>query len=398
MRQELFYLLLIFILYVIGCFYVSFLGKKVDVEATQTSGFSNSLEVLRGIAAFLVFGAHSTMYFGYAKTQVIAAAMGEVGVLLFFMLTGHLFWSQIKAGAFKAESFFYKRACRLVPAMFVMITCVMLLDWITNGMVLPTKDQIIALIRNYGFGFGNVVNSIGNVNDVFSKDIYLRINNIWTLRWEWLFYLVLPLLATLKRFSLVTIFSLFVIVLFMQPFQIMTGTTDIVFIAAFWLGGLSVELERIRETTAKALFARASSLIILCVGVGATLYYLLYAPLSRKNVRIPYLIVTVFPIFFFFVANKWRANAFISWKPAQVLGKVSYSFYLWHLSVNFYVITFANKTLKNPQALTNFVLICTVMMFIALTISVFSFKYVEDYFLKKSHRKAIPKRMNFNEQ
>ncbi|MEK6305377.1 acyltransferase family protein [Pantoea dispersa] len=391
MRQELFYILLILILFIIGAWYVFILGKRLGVEANESVGFSNSLEVLRGIAAFLVFGAHSTMYFGYARNQVVAAAMGEIGVLLFFMLTGHLFWGQIKAGAYKAESFFYKRACRLVPAMFVMISCVMLLDWVTHGLSLPNKDQLIALIRNYGFGFGSVVNSVGNVNDVFSKDMFLRINNIWTLRWEWLFYFVLPLLATLKRFSLVTLFSLFVIILFMQPFQIMTGTTDIVFIAAFWLGALTAELEGKREGLLRILFTRISGYIMLIAGVSLTLFYLFQTPLTQKNVRVPIMIFTVFPVFFFFVINKWRQNILVSWKPAQVLGKVSYSFYLWHLAVNFYVITIANKTIKNPQALLSFVLICAVMMIVSLTISVFSFKYVEDYFLKKSHRKAILK-------
>lgn len=391
MRQELFYILLILILFIIGAWYVFILGKRLGVEANESVGFSNSLEVLRGIAAFLVFGAHSTMYFGYARNQVVAAAMGEIGVLLFFMLTGHLFWGQIKAGAYKAESFFYKRACRLVPAMFVMISCVMLLDWVTHGLSLPNKDQLIALIRNYGFGFGSVVNSVGNVNDVFSKDMFLRINNIWTLRWEWLFYFVLPLLATLKRFSLVTLFSLFVIILFMQPFQIMTGTTDIVFIAAFWLGALTAELEGKREGLLRVLFTRISGYIMLIAGVSLTLFYLFQTPLTQKNVRVPIMIFTVFPVFFFFVINKWRQNILVSWKPAQVLGKVSYSFYLWHLAVNFYVITIANKTIKNPQALLSFVLICAVMMIVSLTISVFSFKYVEDYFLKKSHRKAILK-------
>ncbi|KAF0853696.1 acyltransferase family protein [Pantoea dispersa] len=391
MRQELFYILLILILFIIGAWYVFILGKRLGVEANESVGFSNSLEVLRGIAAFLVFGAHSTMYFGYARNQVVAAAMGEIGVLLFFMLTGHLFWGQIKAGAYKAESFFYKRACRLVPAMFVMISCVMLLDWGTHGLSLPNKDQLIALIRNYGFGFGSVVNSVGNVNDVFSKDMFLRINNIWTLRWEWLFYFVLPLLATLKRFSLVTLFSLFVIILFMQPFQIMTGTTDIVFIAAFWLGALTAELEGKREGLLRILFTRISGYIMLIAGVSLTLFYLFQTPLTQKNVRVPIMIFTVFPVFFFFVINKWRQNILVSWKPAQVLGKVSYSFYLWHLAVNFYVITIANKTIKNPQALLSFVLICAVMMIVSLTISVFSFKYVEDYFLKKSHRKTILK-------
>jgi len=328
MWVELAYLLLTAVNFFLGCLLLTVLGKRLGIHETQQSGFSSSLEVLRGIAAFLVFGAHSTMYFGLAPKQVMAASMGEVGVLLFFMLTGHLFWSQIKAGKFDGNSFFIKRIRRLVPIMLVVIATYTLLDWILGGFPIPSAQQWLSLVRNFGFGFGKVVASTGDVNDVFTKDMYLRINTIWTLRWEWMFYICLPLVAALATLRNVTIFAIAIILMFMDPFQIASGGTDAVFVLAFWLGALSRSMEELSDGWLAMLFSRWGSNLLLVIGLAATGYYLLGGTeLIQKNVRVPILIFVTFPVFFYFVASKRFSNR-LSWSPLQLVGKVSYSFYL----------------------------------------------------------------------
>lgn len=74
----------------------------------------------------------------------------------------------------------------------------------------------------------------------------------------------------------------------------------------------------------------------------------------------------------------------------QLLGKVSYSFYLWHLSVNFYGIYFMKKYLKVDEQtffsdLNHYILFGIIMITFSLVISFFTFKFVEDFFLRKSH-------------
>jgi len=152
---------------------------------------------------------------------------------------------------------------------------------------------------------------------------------------------------------------------------------------------LCVELESLRTGALRVFFTRPAGYLILLAGLVMTFAYLLQMPLTQKNVRVPVMMLTVFPVFLFFVINKIHPNKLIGWSPAQLMGKISYSFYLWHLSVNFYVITLVNRIIKDPQALLSFGPTCAVMMFIGLTISVFSYKYVEEYFLKKSHRKVV---------
>lgn len=388
MWAELFYYLLISILFVVGCVYLSLISKKVGIQHTEASGFSGALEVLRGIAAVLVFGAHSMMYFGYAPKQVAAASMGEIGVLLFFMLTGHLFWGQIRAGKFDGNTFFLKRIRRLVPIMLVVMATFLVLDWLQGGLPLPSPQQLLAAFRNFGFGFGKVVNSVGDVNDVFNKDMYLRINTIWTLRWEWMFYLMMPVLATLGSLPKVTGFAVVLILMFMDPFNILQGGTDAVFILAFWLGGLSSSMEDLKNTSLKFLFSRSVSSALLLFGILATGAYLFGGELSQKNVRVPILIFLVFPIFFYFVASKNYADR-LTWVPLQLAGKISYSFYLWHLGVNYYVVRLISRLFENPQSLTCFVVSCTAMLIVGLTLSAFTYKHVEEPFLKKSKHNFV---------
>lgn len=388
MAAELFYYVLLGALFPLGCCYLLLISRKVGIEQTHLAGFSGSLEALRGVAAFLVFGAHSSMYFGFAPKQVAAASMGEIGVLLFFMLTGHLFWGQIKAGKFDGNTFFIKRIRRLFPIMVVVIATFTLLDWIKAGFVFPSASQLLAGFRNFGFAFGKVVNSVGDVNDVFTKDMYLRINNIWTLRWEWLFYLCMPLLAALGSFPKVTAFAIAIILLFMDPFQILQGSTDAVFVLAFWLGGMSRSLEDFRATRLAILFSRKVSSCLLLLGILATGAYLFGGELSQKNVRVPVLIFLVFPIFFYFVASKHFPDRLGS-KGMQLMGKISYSFYLWHLGVNYYVVRWVAKFFEDSQSLTCFVVSCMVMMIVGLTLASLTYRYVEEPFLKKSTHNTI---------
>lgn len=382
MLNEFMYPLITLVMYLFSCLITMRISKKIGIESTSEKGFSNSLEVLRGMAAFLVFGAHSSMYFGLAPKQVFAATMGEVGVLLFFMLTGHLFWSQIRNNRYRAESFYKKRLLRLVPAYFVVISTFMFLDWAGAGFPMPTSTQLLALIRNYGFGFSTVVNSVGNVNDVFSKDMFLRINSIWTLRWEWLFYLVIPFLAVFNRFYVTTAFAVFVSITFYNPFDILNGTTDIVFIMAFWFGALSVEIEAKKDSLFKIINSRLVSNALLIIGIVGMLVYLFHGEMEQKSVRVPYMLICMFPVFMYFVLTKGFPER-LTWEPLQMVGKVSYSFYLWHLGINYYTMHTIVRFFHNTQNWMSMIIICFIMMLIATIVSCFSYKFIEERFMHK---------------
>ena len=385
MVNELLYLVITVFLYLSSSLIINKLGRKIGIESSSDNGYSTSLESLRGVAAFLVFGAHSSMYFGMANKQVMASTMGEVGVLLFFMLTGHLFWNQIRNGKYHPGVFFRKRVMRLVPIYVVVITTFTLLDWVGAGFPVPNLFQLLSIIKNYGFGFSSVMNSTGNVNDVFSKDMFLRINSIWTLKWEWLFYITIPLLAFFERFRYVTIFSVAISCFFYNPLNILSGETDIVFIMAFWFGALTVEIEKRRTGSFKFIYGKTQSIAVLFAGVAMLFYYLFGGDIEQKNIRVPYMLLCVFPVFLFFVISK-EIPGRVLWKPMEMVGKVSYSFYLWHLGINYYVMHTVIIYFHNTQNWPSMIIICFLMMLIASVVSCFTYKLIEDRFLHKKNK------------
>jgi peptidoglycan/LPS O-acetylase OafA/YrhL len=385
MLAEIAYLLLIACMYLLACLWLKIIGPRFGVLDTEPAGYSGSLEVLRGIAAFLVFGAHTTMYFPLAPAQVIAGGMGNVGVFLFFMLTAHLFWGQVIAGKFNANTFFKKRIRRLVPAMIAVVGVYTFLDWSWAGFPWPTTAQMLGIIRNFGFGFGAVTNGYGSVNDIFSKDLYLKFNVIWTLQWEWFFYLCLPLLAAIKRFRYISLFAMLVCLMWMDPFQISSGGTNVVFIIAFWLGALSSTMEIYRSSLLAAIFNKEIGKVIIFLGIIVILtYFLSGEKLTPKNLRVPTMVFLVFPIFFYFVSTKYH-KSMLSWPSMRVIGKISYSFYLWHLGVSTYVFNTFGHIFggRLQQSWPLFFITLLVEMLISITLSVITYRFVEAPFLGK---------------
>lgn len=85
----------------------TFYGRLFNVQPTNDLKFEPNLEILRGGAAFLVFVAHTSMYFGYlAPRYLISTYSGAAGVNIFFMLTAYLFWNQVVTKEINFNNFF----------------------------------------------------------------------------------------------------------------------------------------------------------------------------------------------------------------------------------------------------------------------------------------------------
>ena len=118
-------------LWVLAVVFGGLLEKRFPTAVDSKGNQIEILESLRGLAAFVVFCAHVTMYFGaLAPGSRASSYMGDLGVIIFFMLTGFLFWGQLLSGRFSLETFFPKRIRRLVPLCVFVVGTVTLVDWI----------------------------------------------------------------------------------------------------------------------------------------------------------------------------------------------------------------------------------------------------------------------------
>lgn len=169
-------------------------------------GRQQSLDGLRGILALTVMIHHNLLNqrFKVVSLDVLQAhpvlnQLGSGSVALFFMISAYLFGSRLlKAdGKLRILSFFYGRAMRIVPAYAVTVALVVIAAFCAQGLQLEVPLHKLAREVGRYFFFDFVTRY--DINGVAgSRDL---IGVAWTLRYEWLFYFCVPVMAWLYRIS-----------------------------------------------------------------------------------------------------------------------------------------------------------------------------------------------------
>jgi peptidoglycan/LPS O-acetylase OafA/YrhL len=151
-------------------------------------GYRPALDGLRGVAILAVMATHAQLASGWA---------GEVGVDIFFVLSGFLITSLLieewdRFGSISLRRFYARRALRLLPALMVMLAVIVIWHCLTNRQVAPRTalDGLIALFysSNWMFALG------------FRQPVHVFAHT-WTLSIEEQFYLWWPiaLILLLRR-------------------------------------------------------------------------------------------------------------------------------------------------------------------------------------------------------
>jgi peptidoglycan/LPS O-acetylase OafA/YrhL len=172
----------------------------------------NTLDGLRGYLALAVFCHHAVVGYQYRSTggwlrpqSDFFANLGPVPVAMFFMITGYLFWTRaIRGGArIRAGAFFRNRVRRLAPMYLASVGMVL-------GVVLVvTGGQLQRPVGEVMGGVGRLL-ALGAMTWPMDWNgqplIPVNAGVVWSLRFEWAFYLALPVvarLATPRRFLVI---------------------------------------------------------------------------------------------------------------------------------------------------------------------------------------------------
>lgn len=159
------------------------------------------LESLRGLLAMSVLFSHAVVTYFYFQTGVwtpppspFYAFLGSGPVTLFFFLSGFLFWSKCLAhdGVGRYGSFLVGRVRRLVPAYYVSVAIVMVIVFVRMRFTLavPFTSFLGELARWLVFVPTRSV-------DGLPQAIVINASVVWTLMFEVLFYILLPLVFLL---------------------------------------------------------------------------------------------------------------------------------------------------------------------------------------------------------
>ena len=351
-------------------------------EMAATGNRALALDGLRGLAALMVATHHAAMSriwldtggWGYAGSPVLQL-FGPAGVILFFMLTGCLFWGKARAanGKMNAGKLWRGRLYRIAPLYLFSLLLVLLVAASQTGGHWLTLENWKPLLRLLALGALSW-HPVGSVN---LGDYNAGV--VWTLWYEWAFYLALPFIAWLARGRKIFAVALLAYVVTFIGLGFNFNLQPGLF---FILGMLCPVL--LAEPTLRAQFRRPvaaglalAATVVLCVSCHSYLF-----------TKVPSLSVAAafFPLFFVAAAGN-SFFGFLTHPAIRCLGAMSFSLYLLHgivFRLVFRLLKTAGWT-DLPQAGSWLIVIITA---VAITLlSAATYRWIEFPFLSTSHKK-----------
>lgn len=295
-------------------------------EPSSPRRYRADIDGLRAVAIILVILYHSGMHFFRG---------GYTGVDIFFVISGYLIgghiYSEKLAGTFSYWSFYCRRARRILPALFVVLAFVSLIAIYT----FPPLE-----LRIFGISAFSVALSVSNL--YFDKSVgyftpRAEINPLlmtWSLGVEEQFYLFIPLILSLivRIRRTLHLPALLAISLLSFGLCIHLGSAQNTF---YWLSARSWELGAgvilaIFESTQNVSFSERRSYNVVAIA-GALLLCLPLLTIRSNTIQAVQLLPTVAgTILLILVPSCWINRIVLASRPARFVGKISYSWYLWH--------------------------------------------------------------------
>jgi peptidoglycan/LPS O-acetylase OafA/YrhL len=332
--------------------------------------FINHIQSLRGISVLLVFLFHLNIEF---------FSNGYLGVDIFFVISGYIITGKIysdykKNGKILIINFYSRRIKRIFPNLIFITVFTYILFLIIGQPSTSLFNETFASIT----GISNLYFLL-TTPGYFEKVLQNPLSHTWSLGVEMQFYFIYPFIffLFLKNYKkkvdfIIALLAIFSLSLICYYLTLLYGYNSAAFYLSplrFWefiFGGLIFFCE---NKIKKNQFISLTSII--------TIFIIIFS----KNLIIDFyknLLIIFFSGTFIIFNN---VQFFRNNKPLIALGNISYSFYLWHLPIIYFFNLYFNLYSDYIKNITIF--------FITLILSLFTFKYIENFFrnynLKKKY-------------
>lgn len=363
------------------------------------SKYLPSIDSLRALAVLAVIIYH---------VDVNYLPGGFLGVDLFFVLSGYLISSLIikeykKTGSVNLYNFYIRRARRLLPAVYFMITVGLVVMVLFNE-VLLRKSHLDAI---FGYIYSSNWWYIFHKLDYFdSFGAQSPFKHLWSLAIEEQFYMIFPLLFLLvnrkkkskdgtyklnKNFLYVVLGLIIVsliahIILFdiNNISRIYFGTDTRAFsLLVGVVGAILYPIERLhaKVTLQQNMIYSVVSLVSIATLITVMIYTSEY---NTWLYRGGFLLVAVLGLIVIISSGKQHTlmSRLLSFKLVVFIGKISYSLYLWHFLV--LVLTTPVSEIGNPNIY--FVILRVILTFV---VAIVSYVFVETPIRKLGFKKYV---------
>lgn len=286
-----------------------------------------TIDGLRGYLAFFVFLHHSCLWYFYLKTgewkappSNLYANFGQSSVAFFFMITGFLFSTKLINGRTDGVDWlrlYVSRILRLTPLYFLAMGLLFVVVATVSNFHL--NEPLLLLLKNAAKWLSFTMLGASDLNGV-EKTFTIIAGVAWSLPYEWLFYLSLPLLAfAVGKTPAMPFLALGVVGVI--GFAIYATRYAILWHVLSFAGGISAALLVRHEWFCRLAPTRVSSFVlILSVCLAVVLFSSPYAPVP----------LFLFSLSFALIAGGNTLFGAFSNLAARALGEISYSIYLLH--------------------------------------------------------------------
>jgi peptidoglycan/LPS O-acetylase OafA/YrhL len=333
-----------------------------------------SVDGVRGFLALSVFFHHFIITY-YWKVEGswkrppsdLFQNFGKVGVVIFFMITGFLFLSKIlnKDQSINWAQLYNSRIFRIVPLYFFSLVIITLIVFTSsNYQINVTATKLLKEFIGWGGGFGGTING-------FSETKLINSGVDWSLRYEWLFYFSLPIIAFLiNKLNRIGISLLLFgsISLFISPISNSHLSTE--YIIYFFLGGGAYFItDRLRS------FTENKDKLISILILGLTLFLLFY-PYTLDIIH-----VTIIFILFLLIVSGNNLFGLLSLRSSIVLGEISYSIYLLHGIVLYIIFSMFKPISFSDYSIYEYLLFMPLLSVLVVIFSAITYLAIEKPFI-----------------
>jgi peptidoglycan/LPS O-acetylase OafA/YrhL len=297
-------------------------GLSKMFGAPPTQGRFASIDGLRGYLAFFVFLHHTCIWYFYLRSgkwepapSNVYTHFGQSSVALFFMITSFLFFSKIIEGRSKGidwRRLYVSRFLRLTPLYFFVISVMFLLVLIvSNGaMNEPASKLAMGMLRWIFFS----VLGEPDINGIEGTR-HIVAGVTWSLRFEWLFYFSLPVIAMIVGVKPPLTYVCFGVIF--AAYAAMHPSIHYLSFAGGILAACLVRLEFVRRLAVGGI---PSFIAISCL-ISTVVFF----PWGYEVAPI-----SLLTVFFIIIASGNTLFGLLSVPASRTLGEFAYGIYLMH--------------------------------------------------------------------
>ena len=332
-------------------------------------GRFDSIDGLRGYLAFFVFLHHSDVNYVFVTTgewtrtaSNLYTVFGFGSVQVFFMITAFLFFSKLlNSNTSKMDwpKFFVGRLLRLYPLYLFSLSLILLvIIYLSRGNLYESYWELFKHITSWLLMgvFGNA-----NINEL-KLTSQINAGVTWSLAYEWMFYLAMPIFAFLLRKKSTIFWLLFSLigVALISSFNPLLGAKD-------FIGGiLAAYLIRNEKFSVFATSKLASFIVTLCLVVVVFLNIT-----GNEDITL-----TLLAVAFILIACGNNLYGALAHSTSKALGDLSYSIYLLHGILLFVIfnIVLDKSFITSPNTYWAIIALITPILIFACH---FTYHYIE---------------------